>query len=443
MIRGGHNVDSALTPSEALNKLDKRDYDVVFYELRLSSEGGLGLLHHLREKSPTTAIVILYGLTPLAASGTLGEGVYEYLAKPFDSNELEVTLNRALQRRSIMSHALQTKKNESLSGFDELVGNGPAMWALFQLITKVAPTGAIALLIGKVGTGRRLAAEAIHRVSNRRAKPFISVSANLVSRSELTELLLGKRDRSDTENPFTPGKIAAAESGTLYLDEISMVDRWGQTQLLSAIRNRQYLPVNGIVPQPATCRFIFGTSRDLGMVMEQDNVVEELYRQISVFPIYLPTLAERSEDIPALTYKFLNRYAVRFGKDISQVDDRLMTRLIARRWPGNIHELERCIERMVAICDDKRLTLQHYQEAIENSDYRIWDGEPPMNIDDLKRMKKQLRHQAVAEIERAFVTDALQRNSGNVTRAAEAVGMHRRNFQTLMRIYGIKAGGSL
>lgn len=440
LIRSGYIVDTALTQSEAISKLNDFKYDVVLLDLKLGGVSGLELMHLLREASPSTAVIIMHGMAPMIASGILGNGVYEYLSKPFTSDDLIITLNHALQHRLMLLQAMRACEIETTTDFGELVGNGPAMRSLFRLIVKIAPKGSVVLLVGKEGTGKILAAEAIHRMSNRRGEPFVKVSTKTYDESELNEKLFSKVIASHSEKGLIPGAIRETGNGTLYIDEVTALDETGQWCLLDAIRKREYLPVNGTEPLPAACRFILGTTRDLRITMKLKPLLDELYQRISVFPIYLPSLAERTEDIPSLAYQFMRRAAARFGKTVNRIDDRLLAQLISRAWPGNVRELERYVERMVSICDEEIVSLRNYQDVMEDGSYQIWRGRPPVDSEELKRIKKSIRQLAVAEVERAFVTDALQRNGGNVTKAATDVKMQRRNFQALMRSYGIRSG---
>ena len=440
LIRIGHTVKSALSVAEALDHLDDGEYDVVFFDLKLARYGGSRVLEKLKSLHPTTAVVILHGMSSLAAAEVLGYGVYEFLLKPLTPEALFAAFHRAVQQRNMMLQARSSCTNETVAEFGELIGNGPAMRALFRLIMKVAPTGVTVLMIGPLGSGKKLAARAVHKISNRRGEPFLIFESGRKSGLDLSKKLFGEETRQGMRRTLTPGKIDEAESGTLYFAEVAALDSWGQTQLVNAIQTRSYLPVNGSEPRPANCRFVLATSSDLKSIAEHGGIIKELYQNVDVFPIYLPSLAERSEDIPALTYQFMRAFAKRFDKNIEMVDDRLMTRLIAYPWPGNVRQLENCIERMVAVCHDEILTLEHYQQVMEGSGLRVWDGRTPTSIEELKDIKKELRKAAIREVERSFIINSLQKACGNVTHAAQEVGMQRRNFQAMMKEYGIKSG---
>ena len=437
----GHRVDTALRTEEARFRLAGPEYDVIFMDVKLAWGEGVRLLEQLKESHPETPVVLMLGLAPVAAAvETMRFGGYEYLPKPFTSEALSASLARAQQRRMMMLQARDARENEMAMEFGELIGTGPAMRELFQLIARVAPTGDAVLIVGELGTGKELAARAIHRTSPRASEPFIRVDAEVGNHASLAAQLFGRLDGSNGSPPLT-GWIEAAQAGTLYIDEIGALDTETQDKLFHAISERHYLPLHGRKPRPLACRVILATAHDLKEARLEGKFSEELYHRLPVMPIYLPTLSERTEDIPALTYHFLRRSAARFGREkVNRVDERLMTRLISRRWEGNVRELAACVERMLSICEGETLEMKHYLEAMEAGSNEQWLYHPPPTAAELTRMKKLLRKASVEELERSFVTKALLRAGGNVSLAAKQTGMQRRNFQALMRQYGIKAG---
>jgi DNA-binding NtrC family response regulator len=439
--RAGHHVETALRPGEATFRLAGPEYDVIFMDVKLAWGEGVNLLHQIRESQPETSVVLMLGLAPIASAvETMRYGGYDYLPKPFTPEAVTAALVRALQRRTMMLQARQVRENEVAMEFGELIGTGPAMRELFQLITRVAPTGDSVLIVGELGTGKELAARAIHRASPRASDPFIRVDVDVGNQVSIAEQLFGRINSQNGSN-LTPGRIEEASIGTLYLDEIGALNLDDQEKLFNAIRERHYLPVRGRKPRPLACRVILATAHDLQKAREEGLFSEKLYYQLPVLPIYLPTLAERTEDVPALAYHFLRRYALRYGREkVTRVDERLMTRLISHHWDGNVRELAACVERMVSICEGETLEMQHYQEAMEEGGDERWLYHPPTTAQELTTVKKQLRRAAVTELERSFVTKALQRAGGNVTLAAKQTGMQRRNFQSMMRQYGVKAG---
>lgn len=431
----GHQVDTALNIKEAAEKLDVKEYDVLILDLRLVGAGGRELLDRVHQIYPATPVIFLLGLAPLSSVETMRRGGYEYIPKPFTPTDLTSGLRRALQQRTILLDAKRERQNKNILEFGELIGNGPEMRALFRLIGRVAPSGSSILVIGEAGTGKQLVAKAIHRVSSRRLEPFHKMEPR--DAPNLSNKLFGYQNLSGN---FISGAIDEAANGTLFIDEITSLDHDSLARLDNAIRQRLYVPINSSEPRLLSCRIIFSTGRNLNEARDNGDFPDDLFDDLMLFPIYLPSLHQRIDDIPALTYYFLKRYSKRYGRNVSRVNDRLLTRLIGRRWHENVRELARCVENMVTVCESDTLTVEHYDSVMDKEQIDEWHGKPPMNCDELKEEKKMVRTSAVAKVERAFVIAALNRCRGNVTRAAEDVGMQRRNFQTLMRQHGIKAG---
>ncbi len=184
---------------------------------------------------------------------------------------------------------------------------------------------------------------------------------------------------------------------------------------------------------------IFSTEHSLQISTGKCNLIDEFYHDLTVFPIYLPSLSERTEDIPTLSYQLLHRFAWRDSKPVTKLDEKLLSRLLSRQWKANLRELSQCIERMVSVCEGDTLDLIHYQQVMGEGVSVGWSGLPPTTIEELKAVKKRLRRVATEEVDRVFIKEALIRSGGNMTKAAKDTGMQRRNFQTMMKQYGIIA----
>ncbi len=437
LTRVGHEVDSAITVQEAVSHLDRKDYDVLFFDLKFA---GGELLERMKEAYPATIVVIIHGLASLKAADALGYGVYEYLPKPITPEAMFNTLSWALHQRNLRLQAQQNETDKRESEFSELLGSSPAMQSLFNVIMRVAPTSDAVLLIGEPGTGKRIAAQTIHQASQRRNEPFVEIECDRYPSDETSRRIFGYYKPQYDEWIYRPGVLDKAGGGTIYIDEIATIDTTGQEQLVKAIQRRAYLPYEGDIAKIAACRFILGTTRKPRISAEEEYIIDDLYRKVEVYPVYLPSLAERAEDIPELVQAAMKRYAKRLGKPVERIEDKLLTRLIARPWRENVRELEKCIERMVSVCEDDTLTLEHYSEAMEDQLFLSWDGQVPANAEELKKLKAKLRRDAVRVVEREFLIEALRQSNGNVTHAAKTVGMQRRNFQNMMREHGVMGG---
>lgn len=442
LTRNGYLVDTALTPAEAIDKImhSEQIYDVLIIDLKMAGDFRDDLLKRLKQFTPDSAIIFIIGQATVAAAiETMIYGSHEYMAKPFSGDDLTETFMRALQQRAMLLQAREASSSDAVVTFRDLVWTGQTMQKLFRLISRIAPTGTNILMIGASGTGKLQIAEAIHRASQRRLEPFVAFDMLRSKSLSISEQLFGYVIKEAAVNKHIPGKIEEAGNGTLYLSEITGLNTNDQARLLSAIKAHGNIPLRGIDRQPLSCRMIFATEQSLQLSSGKCNLIEEFYHNLMVFPLYIPSLSERTEDIPTLSYQLLHRYAWRDDKPITKLDEGLLTRLLSRQWKANLRELSQCIERMVSVCDGDTLDLSHYQEVMGEGVSVGWSGLPPTTAEELKTVKKKLRQVAVEEVEKAFINEALRRSGGNVTRAAENTGMQRRNFQTMMRHYGILA----
>ncbi|MBC8465878.1 sigma-54-dependent Fis family transcriptional regulator [bacterium] len=426
----GHEVDSALSIPEAVATLEAKKYDILIFDLKLA---GGELLERMKEAYPSTVVIILHGQASIAASEVLGYGVYDYLPKPVNSKELLTVMNRSLQIQEMLRNAFFPDEVENIIEFEELIGTGSAMKSLYNVILKVAPASSPVLLIGLEGTGKRLAARAVHQISTRRSQKLIELYSSQNLKINASRSLFGYCTGYGIKTKFHRGLIEKAGSGSIYIDEIAHLDHWGQRQLISAISKRVYFPYNGSDPRDAICRFILGTSRNPKVSLQTKEIISDLYLNLDVFPVYLPSLAERSQDIPMLAYNFLRKYKKRYRKNIEFIDDLLLTRLISTPWRENIIQLDRCIEQMVIICKDDTLTFDNYFQVTDENETGGWTGNPPVNASELKEIKKKLRREIVRKVEKNFILEALRKSNGNITQAALSVDMKRQNFQAMMR----------
>jgi len=441
LTKAGHVVDTALTPVEAVRRIEEsdREYDILVLDLKLAGDPEEGLLKRLLKLQPDSAVVIIVGpATVAAAFETMEAGSHQHLPKPFTNDDLTAALDRALSNRTILLQTKQAREDQTIIDLDELIWLGPGMQKTARIVSRVAPTGSSVLIIGEAGTGKMSLAQAIHRASPRRIHPLTIFDMRANREQPISEQLFGYVVKEDRINKYIPGKIEETGSGTLYLREIVDLSVVDQARLLNAIRKRQYMPIRGEEARPLSCRFVFGTEHDLKKQLQKGTVSEDLYNSLIVFPIYLPSLSERSEAIPALSYQFLRRYAQQYHKPVVRLDENLLTRLLSRQWKKNTRELSQCIDRMVSICEGDTLDLSHYQQAMGDGLSIGWSGLPPSTSEELKAVKKRLRRAAVEEVEKSFIKEALRRADGNITQAAKNVNMHRRNFQTMMKQYGIK-----
>jgi DNA-binding NtrC family response regulator len=366
-------------------------------------------------------------------------GAFDYLPKPFTPDEMAAVAKRAWEKRQNLIETRAIAQGETLPSFCGIIGKSPKIQEIFRMIRKVAPTSSTVLIVGETGTGKELVARAIHTLSPRNENRFCAVDCGTLSVELLESELFGHVKGSFTGAISNKqGIFEAADQGTVFLDEICNINLEIQGKLLRFIQEREFLPVGGTETKHVDIRLVFATNRDLEKMVAEGAFREDLYYRLYVYPIHLPPLRERREDISLLAYHLLAKIQTQEGKKITGISDAALTLLQQYAWPGNVRQLESAIERAVISCDGSLVEPQHLPMAVT----RAGLPEPypvPKNNKEFLALKKILREQAIGELEREFVLEALQRNDWNVTRAAQEVDIQRPNFQALMRKHAIRS----
>jgi DNA-binding NtrC family response regulator len=440
LTREGYSVRSVLSGTEALALLEQEPFDLVFTDLRMAEMGGMDLLESLRMRFPDIVPVVITGYATIASVvETMKLGAFDYLPKPFTPDEMAAVAKKAWEKRQLLLKSQIVVEGDAPRSFAGLIGASPKMQEVYRLIRKVAPTTSTVLIVGETGTGKELVARAVHSLSPRRHERFFAVDCGALSVNLLESELFGHVKGSFTGAVADKrGIFEAANGGTVFLDEICNVDVEVQSKLLRFIQERELLPVGGTQSRRVNVRLIFATNRDLENMVNEGSFREDLYYRLYVFPIYLPPLRERREDISLLAGHLLAKARERCGRNVERFSDDAIKLLEQFDWPGNVRQLDSAVERAVITCDGGAIEPRHLPMMVSR---RTLPGEfpvPKTNREFLE-LKKKLRESSIAELEREFVLEALQRNGWNVTRAASDVGILRPNFQLLMRRYGIRA----
>jgi DNA-binding NtrC family response regulator len=369
-------------------------------------------------------------------------GAFDYLPKPFDPDELKLVVKRALERRQLLQENLELRSEVSSKyRFENIIGSSPQMQNVYRLIAQCAPTNSTVMLTGESGTGKELIARAIHYNSLRKDKPFVAVDCNSLSENLLESEMFGHVKGSFTGAVTNKkGMFEIADSGTLFLDEIGNISLSTQAKLLRVIQEREFKAVGDTRTQSANFRLITATNKDLKAMVAEGTFREDLFYRINIFPILIPPLRERRDDIPPLAFHFLRVFSEELGKKVLEFSEGAMSALVHYDWPGNVRELENTIHRAVILAAD-RVVRQAHLTNIADMLPRL-DLDVPRTSDELKRIKKVAREKSVENIEKLFVLEALKRNAWNVTRSAEETGMQRANFQALMKKYDIRIRGT-
>ena len=433
-------VETVQDGRQALQKVEENPYDVMILDIMMPNVDGLEVLRRVKETHPNVDVVMVTGLAQIdTAVKAMKLGAFDYIAKPFEPDELKLVVQRALERRRLLQENLNLKTEVSSKyRFENIIGLSPQMQAVYRLIAQCAPTSSTILVTGESGTGKELIARAIHYNSLRKDKPFVPVDCNSLSENLLESELFGHVKGSFTGAIANKkGMFEVANSGTLFLDEIGNFSMATQAKLLRVLQEREYKPVGDTRTLTANFRLITATNKDLKVMVAAGTFRDDLYYRINIFPIHAPALRDRKEDIPALAYHFLKVFSTELGKKIADISEGALSTLVNYGWPGNVRELENVMHRAAILTSDHIIRQAHLVNILDPSQPPA-DVTVPRTGDELKRAKKAMREKSVEEIEKQFVLEALKRNNWNVTKSAEDTGMQRPNFQALMKKYTIR-----
>jgi DNA-binding NtrC family response regulator len=367
------------------------------------------------------------------------QGAADYLPKPFSPNQVKMVLKKAWERSALIrENAALRQELEVQKGFEGIIGDSRPMERVFSLIKRVAPTDGTVLVTGESGTGKEMVVRAIHRLSPRKDHALLACDCSALAPSLLESELFGHVKGSFTGAIATKqGLLEAADKGTLFLDEISGLSMETQGKLLRALESRRVKMVGDTAERSIDIRLVGATNRDLTTMVEEGTFREDLYYRLNVVPIFLPPLRERLGDLPLLAMSFLERWCRKNQVNIKGFTPEALACMESYHWPGNVRELRNIVERLAILSDSERIELRNLPPEIRQAPPRPTITTIPATWEDFKRLKQQVRDSAVQEMERQFLTEALQQCEGNVSRAAEQVGMQRTHFHTLMRKYGL------
>ncbi|GAB4354067.1 MAG: sigma-54 dependent transcriptional regulator [Candidatus Abyssubacteria bacterium] len=434
-------VECCHTGKAGMAAMNNAAYDVVLLDMKLPDMDGMDVLRAIRKENPQISVIVMTGYSTIQnAVEAMKLGAFDYLSKPFTDDQLGITVEKALEKKRLVDENLSLRRELLVrSGFNNIVGSNPAIVRIFDQIKKVAPTDSTVLVFGESGTGKELFARAIHAHSVRAAKQFIAVDCSTLSPGLLESELFGH-----VKGAFTgaiankPGIFEVANGGTLFLDDIANLNLDIQAKLLRVLEAHEYKPVGASHFKTTNARIIAATNRDLRRLVDEGIFREDLFYRLNVFPIFLPPLRERKDDIPALAYHFLRNFCRKTGKPIKGFTDDALETLVGYDWPGNVRQLKNVIERLVILSDSETLDLVYLLDHFQMKHSLKLDSIPD-SVEELKAIKKHLLEDTFGQIQKAFLIKALKSSGGNISRAADSVGMQRPNFHALMRKYHISA----
>jgi two-component system NtrC family response regulator len=417
----GHTVETADSGRGAMERLKQEPFDLVISDIRLPVPDGMAILAWTRQHRPDTEVIMMTAYGEVKAAVTaLKMGAADYLIKPFSLDELTLLVNRLLQQRR-RDHLSDLREHDfHRLAYDDFVGQALATRTLIELIRKVAATDTTVLITGESGSGKELAARMVHEESGRKAGPFIPVNC-----AALTETLLESELFGHEKGAFTgavarkPGRFELADGGSIFLDEIGEMSPGLQSKLLRVLEERRLTRVGGVDNIAIDVRLITATNRNLKELVREGRFREDLYFRINVFPVTMPPLRERKEDIPHLARYFLRRK----NYPHPDLDPEVLKLLCDYSWPGNIRELKNILERAMILSGG---------EPIDPGSVGIDDDELPVTADDT------VKAVSLGEKEKAMIIDALATSGNNKTDAARLLGITRRRLYSRMKIHGLK-----
>jgi two-component system response regulator AtoC len=412
---------TATGPDEALRRLAEEDFDLVLTDINMHSMSGVELCRQIAEIREQLPVVVMtaYGSME-SAIAAIRAGAYDFVTKPFEMDDIALTIERALKHRALGEEVKRLRRVVIDSQkFDDILGTSQAMVKMYDLVARIADTDTTVLITGESGTGKELVAKAIHQRSARRDGPFVAINCAAMPENLLESELFGhvKGAFTDARNA-RPGLFVKANKGTLFLDEIGEMPAGMQAKLLRALQERTARPVGGDHEQPFDARIIAATNRDLETEVEEKRFREDLFYRINVVRVHVPPLRARSSDVLLLAQHFLLRYQPTGPQRVLGIKSAAADKLLSYTWPGNVRELQNCLERAVALAQFDHVGVDDLPERVRefrSSRVTIESSNPS----ELLPME---------EVERRYIVRVLEAVGGNKTLAAQVLGFDRRTL---------------
>lgn len=436
----GYYVQTVEDGHAAIEAIVYDQWDLVLLDLKMPKMDGLEVLRRIKQSGSDVDVVVITGYSTVEnAVAAMKSGAADYIMKPFTPDEIRIRMSNIINRRLITAENIYLRRElEERLEFENIIGKSSAMQEIFRLIEKVAPTDSTILIRGQSGTGKELIARAIHQHSLRRDRKFIAVDCGALPENLLESELFGHVKGSFTGAVVTKsGLLEVADGGTFFLDEVGDLSPGMQAKMLRVLQEKEFRQVGGVKNIKVDVRLVAATNQDLEAMIKKGMFREDLFYRINIVPISLPPLRERQEDIPLLANHFLKVYNERRNKRIKGFTPEALRMLVDFHWPGNVRELENIIDRMVIMSDCDVIDVEHVPIYIVGNRvcFKITAAR---TAGELKELKKRIRSEAVENVEKAFLTEALKRNDWNISKAARDVGMQRQNFQAMMRKYDLR-----
>ncbi len=430
-LKNEYDVLLADNGQSGMDMIFERGVDLVLTDLKMPGLNGMDLLKRVNamEYPPVCIMLTAYGSIDTALEA-VHAGAETFLEKPVDLDKLEISINQALKSRTLKVENRELKRElASKFAFENVIGEAPAMMALFDTVKQIAPARSTVLLTGESGTGKEIFARAVHQLSNRSDRPFVAIHCAALNTNLLESELFGhERGAFSGAVEQRIGRFEAADGGTLFLDEIGEIEPAVQVKLLRVLETRTFERVGGSEPITVDVRLIAATNRDLDTMVAEKEFREDLYYRLNVLNVHVPELRSRREDIPLLLMHYLRVFNSENGKDVFGFTPEAIRMLEAFDWPGNVRQLKNCVERMVVLARTDKISLKDVPEeiriAVENGP--TLKVETPSGNLDMESNEKFLIQQALEEC------------NGNRTAAAVKLGISRRTLHRKLKVVDLE-----
>ncbi|HVF90182.1 MAG TPA: sigma-54 dependent transcriptional regulator [Blastocatellia bacterium] len=428
----GYKVNAAQNGEEAIARLAEQDYALVVTDIKLPGMSGLELLARIRLEWPEVAVVIMTAFSSISSAvEAMKLGAEDYIGKPFQLDELVITVEKALERRSLRKEVKELRAEvRERYNFSNIVGRSKPMQQLFEVIKRIAARrDASALIIGSTGTGKELVARAIHYNSERKDAPFVPINCSAIPDTLLESELFGHQKGAFTGAHETRrGLIEEAQAGTVFLDEINTLSMNLQVKLLRVLQERVVRRVGGRENIPIDIRLVSASNQDLEDAVKRGEFRQDLFYRLNVVPVRLPDLKDRREDIPLLVHHFLQKFSQQHGEPARRFSSEAMRALMTHTWPGNVRELENAVEHALTMGSEDILGPEDLPASVTTPERDIVEEATLDNV-------------SLEEVERRYILRILEKMDGHQIKTAQFLGIDRRTLYRRLRQYGY--GGSL
>ena len=434
--KAGYVAETASDGADGLEKMNKTEFDFILCDLRMPKMDGMAFLNAAHEKYREKTFIMMSAFGNMDdALEAMKIGAYDYISKPFKTDEVLLTLKKAEERERLKAENIKLKQEKSQRySFENIKARSESMRHVFDLVQKVAGHKTTVLITGESGTGKDLIASEIHSSGVRSSAPMVSINCGSIPENLLESELFGyKRGAFTDAVKDKPGRFEEANGGTMFLDEIGELPLPLQVKLLRVLQEEEITPLGGVGSKKIDVRVIAATSKDLHKEIEEGRFREDLFYRINVMTIHLPPLRERTGDIPLLVGYFIDMFNKKLQKDLEALSSEAMPVLTRYPWPGNIRELENVIERAVLLAKGRFITPEDLPAHIRThvpSQYAFPSGQPPEDSFSIRK--------ASTRLERDLIQKALERTGGNLTQAARILEISRPTLDAKIKEYELK-----